>query len=62
MRLSDGRLTCSAALVAALLMLTSDFEALINYFLVASWLFYFTAASCVPYLRWKEPELARPFR
>ena len=48
--------------MAAVLMLSSDFEALVNYFLVASWVFYFMAAACVPYLRWREPDLPRPFR
>ena len=44
-------------------MLTgSNFQELVSYFCVASWLFYFLAASTVIVLRFKEPELKRPFR
>lgn len=48
--------------VATILITTTNFEELVNYFCVASWIFYFLAASCVPVLRWREPELERPFR
>ena len=51
-----------AGALAAIMLVPGNFDTLVNYFSVASWIFYFMAASCVLVLRWKEPKLARPFR
>ena len=49
-------------LVAAALLLPGSLTLLVNIFSVAAWLFYITAASVVLTLRWKQPDLPRPFK
>jgi len=47
----------------SLLYLSSDnIDALITYVGFATWLSIGLAVFCVPYLRWKQPDLARPIR
>jgi amino acid transporter len=48
--------------VATVMLTGSNFQELVDYFCVASWLFYLLAGSCVIVLRWREPKLKRPFR
>lgn len=48
--------------LAAALLASGSFEALLAGFSVAAWLFYLMAVSCLLTLRWKEPTRKRPFR
>jgi len=48
--------------VAALLALTGTFEELYSLFVFAVWIFFALTAIAVLRLRWKEPELVRPYR
>lgn len=41
---------------------SKDINALINYVGFATWLAIGLAVVCVPYLRWKRPELERPIK
>jgi APA family basic amino acid/polyamine antiporter len=47
---------------AALLVLSGRFEELYTYVIFASWILYGMTAAAVLVLRWKQPELARPYR
>ncbi|MGO9094041.1 MAG: APC family permease [Bryobacteraceae bacterium] len=47
---------------AALLVLSGRFEELYTYVMFASWILYGMTAAAVLVLRWKQPELARPYR
>ncbi|EDV25951.1 expressed hypothetical protein [Trichoplax adhaerens] len=48
--------------VAILFLIPSDFETLINYFSFAAWLFYGATFITLLLLRWKQPDLHRPFK
>jgi basic amino acid/polyamine antiporter, APA family len=47
---------------AALLVLSGRFEELYTYVIFASWILYGMTAAAVLVLRWKRPDLARPYR
>ena len=52
-----------ARCLLSLVYLTSnDVYALINYVGFATWLAIGLAVVCIPYLRWKQPDLPRPIR
>jgi basic amino acid/polyamine antiporter, APA family len=48
--------------VAAILALSGTFEELYSLFVFALWIFFALTAIALMRLRWKEPELIRPFR
>ncbi len=48
--------------LASALALTGTFEELYNLFIFAGWIFYGLATASVFWLRWKEPNLPRPYR
>ncbi|HEX3821157.1 MAG TPA: amino acid permease [Candidatus Sulfotelmatobacter sp.] len=48
--------------VAALLALTGTFEELYSLFVFAVWIFFALTAIALLRLRWKEPDLVRPYR
>ncbi|XP_054709310.1 large neutral amino acids transporter small subunit 2-like [Uloborus diversus] len=50
------------ALLSLVYLCSSDIYALINYVGFATWLAIGLAVVCLPYLRWKQPELARPIK
>ncbi|KAF7279888.1 large neutral amino acids transporter small subunit 1 [Rhynchophorus ferrugineus] len=50
------------ALLSALYLTVSDIEALINYVGFATWLSIGVAVLCLPWLRWKRPDLERPIK
>ncbi|GBM37790.1 Large neutral amino acids transporter small subunit 2 [Araneus ventricosus] len=50
------------ALLSILYLCSSDIYALINYVGFATWLAIGLAVVCLPYLRWKQPHLARPIK
>ncbi|GFQ99753.1 large neutral amino acids transporter small subunit 2 [Trichonephila clavata] len=50
------------ALLSILYLCSSDIYALINYVGFATWLAIGLAVACLPYLRWKQPNLARPIK
>ncbi|XP_077287882.1 large neutral amino acids transporter small subunit 1 isoform X2 [Arctopsyche grandis] len=50
------------ALLSMLYLTVSDIFALINYVGFATWLSIGVAVVCLPWLRWKQPDLARPIR
>ncbi|XP_054709351.1 large neutral amino acids transporter small subunit 2-like [Uloborus diversus] len=50
------------ALLSILYLCSSDIYALINYVGFATWLAIGLAVLCLPYLRWKQPNLPRPIR
>ena len=47
---------------AALLVLSGKYDDLFNLVIFASWILYGMTAAAVPVLRWKRPDLARPYR
>lgn len=52
-----------AMCLLSLVYLTSqDIYALINYVGFATWLAIGLAVACLPYLRWKQPDLPRPIK
>ncbi|KAJ9601434.1 hypothetical protein L9F63_000401, partial [Diploptera punctata] len=50
------------ALLSLLYLTVSDIFALINYVGFATWLSIGVAVLCLPWLRWKQPDLTRPIR
>jgi L-type amino acid transporter 9 len=48
--------------IVLLMMPGSNFSTLLDYFGPTSWMFYALSASCVMVLRYKEPDLDRPFQ
>ncbi|KFM72858.1 Large neutral amino acids transporter small subunit 2, partial [Stegodyphus mimosarum] len=50
------------ALLSILYLCSSDIYALINYVGFATWLAIGLAVACLPYLRWKQPNLPRPIK
>jgi len=50
------------SLLSLLYLTTSDIFALINYAGFATWLSIGVGVGCLPYLRWKYPELPRPIK
>ncbi|CAH1115167.1 unnamed protein product [Psylliodes chrysocephalus] len=50
------------ALLSLLYLTVSDIDALINYVGFATWLSIGVAVLCLPWLRWKQPDLVRPIR
>nr|XP_042904342.1 large neutral amino acids transporter small subunit 2 [Parasteatoda tepidariorum] len=50
------------ALLSILYLCSSDIYALINYVGFATWLAIGLAVVCLPYLRWKQPNLPRPIK
>lgn len=50
------------ALLSLLYLCSSDIYALINYVGFATWLAIGLAVVCLPYLRWKRPDLPRPIK
>jgi len=48
--------------VATLLALTGTFEELYSLFVFAVWIFFALTSIALLRLRWKEPELVRPYR
>ncbi|HXK03938.1 MAG TPA: amino acid permease [Verrucomicrobiae bacterium] len=47
---------------AALLVLSGKYDDLFNLVIFASWILYGMTAAAVPVLRWRRPELVRPYR
>jgi APA family basic amino acid/polyamine antiporter len=47
---------------AALLVLSGKYDDLFNLVIFASWILYGMTAAAVPVLRWRRPDLARPYR
>ena len=54
--------TIAQGLWAAGIALTGSYDQLFTYVVVVSWLFYGLGSAAVFVLRWKKPELARPYR
>ncbi|XP_018564687.1 Y+L amino acid transporter 2 [Anoplophora glabripennis] len=50
------------ALLSMLYLTVSDIDALINYVGFATWLSIGVAVLCLPWLRWKQPDLERPIK
>ncbi|KFM70561.1 Y+L amino acid transporter 1, partial [Stegodyphus mimosarum] len=50
------------ALLSLVYLCSSDIYALINYVGFATWLAIGLAVVCLPYLRWKQPDLPRPIK
>ena len=65
-RLSPGAVPKNATLVqglwAAGIALTGTYDQLFTYVVVVSWLFYGLGSAAVFVLRWKQPDLERPYR
>lgn len=49
-------------LLSLVYLASNDVYALINYVGFATWLAIGLAVVCIPYLRWKQPDLPRPIR
>jgi solute carrier family 7 L-type amino acid transporter-like protein len=49
-------------ILSLLYLASKDIYALINYVGFATWLAIGLAVVCLPYLRWKQPDLPRPIR
>lgn len=50
------------AILSLLYLCSQDIYALINYVGFATWLAIGLAVACLPYLRWKQPDLPRPIK
>ncbi len=50
------------ALIANLMILQGDIESLIDFFSFTVWIFYGMAMAALVALRWKKPEIARPYK
>ncbi|XP_056637626.1 Y+L amino acid transporter 2 [Diorhabda sublineata] len=50
------------AILSLLYLTVSDIDALINYVGFATWLSIGAAVLCLPWLRWKQPDLNRPIK
>ncbi|PRD20433.1 UNVERIFIED_CONTAM: Slc7a7 [Trichonephila clavipes] len=50
------------ALLSLVYLCSKDIYALINYVGFDTWLAIGLAVVCLPYLRWKKPDLARPIK
>ncbi|CAH1997380.1 unnamed protein product [Acanthoscelides obtectus] len=50
------------AILSLLYLVVSDIDALINYVGFATWLSIGASVFCIPWLRWKRPELDRPIK
>ncbi|KAJ8917859.1 hypothetical protein NQ315_010772 [Exocentrus adspersus] len=50
------------AILSMLYLTVSDIDALINYVGFATWLSIGVAVLCLPWLRWKQPDLERPIK
>ncbi|KAK6632853.1 hypothetical protein RUM43_012592 [Polyplax serrata] len=61
-RLTPTPAVLCMALLSMLYLTVSDISALINYVGFATWLSIGVAVLCLPWLRWKRPELARPIK
>jgi len=48
--------------LAAIYLTSSSIVALMNYVGFATWLSIGVAVACLPYLRWKQPDLERPIK
>lgn len=49
-------------LLSLVYLASNDIYALINYVGFATWLAIGLGVACLPYLRWKRPDLARPIK
>ncbi|KAL1137673.1 hypothetical protein AAG570_009369 [Ranatra chinensis] len=61
-RLTPTPAVLCIALLSLLYLTVSDIFALINYVGFATWLSIGVSVLCLPWLRWKRPDLARPIR
>ena len=65
-RLNAGAVPTNATLAqglwAAAIALTGSYDQLFTYVVVVSWLFYGLGSAAVFVLRWKKPDLERPYR
>ncbi|XP_034254135.1 Y+L amino acid transporter 2 isoform X1 [Thrips palmi] len=61
-RLTPTPAVLTIALLSLLYLTVSDIFALINYVGFATWLSIGVAVLCLPWLRWKQPDLARPIK
>ncbi|KAI9323068.1 amino acid permease-domain-containing protein [Dichotomocladium elegans] len=50
------------AVITSILILVGSFRALINFYSLCAWIFYFLAVLSLLIFRYKEPELKRPYR
>ncbi|CAH0555308.1 unnamed protein product [Brassicogethes aeneus] len=61
-RLTPAPSVLAMAFLSMLYLTVSDIDALINYVGFATWLSIGVAVFCLPWLRWKQPDLERPIR
>ncbi|XP_049823816.1 large neutral amino acids transporter small subunit 1 [Aethina tumida] len=61
-RMTPAPSVLTMALLSMLYLTVSDIEALINYVGFATWLSIGVAVLCLPWLRWKQPDLERPIK
>ncbi|XP_050304572.1 large neutral amino acids transporter small subunit 1 [Anthonomus grandis grandis] len=61
-RLTPAPSVLAMAFLSLLYLTVSDIDALINYVGFATWLSIGVSVLCVPWLRWKRPDLDRPIR
>lgn len=61
-RLTPTPSVLAMALLSMLYLTVSDIDKLINYVGFATWLSIGVAVLCLPWLRWKQPNLERPIR
>ena len=54
--------SCLQVLVSVLMIIPSDIGGLINFFSFAAWMFYALVFGCHVYLRFKKPDLPRPYK
>ncbi|XP_044743419.1 Y+L amino acid transporter 2 [Chrysoperla carnea] len=61
-RMTPAPAVLAMALLSMLYLTVSDIYALINYVGFATWLSIGASVLCVPWLRWKQPDLVRPIK
>ncbi|XP_066249312.1 large neutral amino acids transporter small subunit 1 [Euwallacea similis] len=61
-RLTPAPSVLAMALLSMLYLTVSDIDALINYVGFATWLSIGVSVLCLPWLRWKQPNLERPIK
>lgn len=61
-RMTPAPSVLAMALLSMLYLTVSDIDALINYVGFATWLSIGVSVLCLPWLRWKQPNLERPIK
>ena len=59
---SFAHYSSTTAIAGAILLVTGTYDTLITYFSVSAWIFYFVTGLVIFVMRYREPDIERPFR